>query len=70
MRNRFGSDSVMKQFGWNVEEAQEVLNKSENSKLFNNLLFAKIQGRRIKIRNAAFAHFVARRVVPAKGEAT
>ena len=42
MRNRFGSDSVMKQFGWNVEEAQEVLNKSENSKLFNNLLFAKI----------------------------
>ena len=42
MRNRFGSDNVMKQFGWNVEEAQEVLNQSENAKLFNNLLFAKI----------------------------
>ena len=42
MRNRFGSDNVMKQFGWNVEEAQEVLNQSENARLFNNLLFAKI----------------------------
>ena len=42
MRNRFGSDNVMKQFGWNVEAAQEVLNQSENAKLFNNLLFAII----------------------------
>jgi len=42
MRNRFGSDNVMKQFGWNAEEAQVVLNQSENAKLFNNLLFAKI----------------------------
>ena len=42
MRNRFGSDNVMKHYGWNVEEAQEVLNQSENAKLFNNLLFAKI----------------------------
>ena len=24
MRNRFGSDNVMKHYGWNVEEAQEV----------------------------------------------
>jgi len=42
MRNRFGSDNVMKHYGWNVEEAQEVLNQSENARLFNNLLFAKI----------------------------
>ncbi len=42
MRNRFGSDNVMKYYGWNVEEAQEVLNQSENARLFNNLLFAKI----------------------------
>ena len=42
MRNRFGSDNVMKHYGWNAEEAQEVLNQSENARLFNNLLFAKI----------------------------
>ena len=42
MRNRFGSDNVMKHYGWNVEEAQQVLNQSETSKLFNNLLFSKI----------------------------
>jgi len=42
MRNRFGSDNVMKHYGWNVEEAQEVLNQSETSRLFNNLLFSKI----------------------------
>ena len=42
MRNRFGSDSVMKHYGWDVEEAQQVLNQSESSKLFTNLLFSKI----------------------------
>ena len=42
MRNRFGSDNVMKHYGWNVEEAQQVLNQSETSRLFNNLLFSKI----------------------------
>ena len=42
MRNRFGSDNVMKYYGWNVEEAQQVLNQSETSRLFNNLLFSKI----------------------------
>ena len=42
MRNRFGSDNVMKHYGWNTEEAQEVLNQSENARLFNNLLFSKI----------------------------
>tara|TARA_B100000214_G_scaffold112504_1_gene79469 strand:+ start:2289 stop:2978 length:690 start_codon:yes stop_codon:yes gene_type:complete len=42
MRNRFGSDNVMKHYGWNADEAQEVLNQSENARLFNNLLFAKI----------------------------
>ena len=42
MRNRFGSDNVMKHYGWNAEEAQEVLNQSENARLFNNLLFSKI----------------------------
>ena len=42
MRNRFGSDNVMKHYGWDVEEAQEVLNQSESARLFNNLLFSKI----------------------------
>ena len=42
MRNRFGSDNVMKHYGWNVEEAQQILNQSETSRLFNNLLFSKI----------------------------
>ena len=42
MRNRFGSNNVMNHYGWDVEEAQEVLNQSESSRLFNNLLFSKI----------------------------
>ena len=42
MRNRFGSNNVMNHYGWNVEEAQEVLNQSESARLFNNLLFSKI----------------------------
>ena len=42
MRNRFGSDNVMNHYGWDVEEAQKVLNQSESSRLFNNLLFSKI----------------------------
>ena len=42
MRNRFGSNNVMNHYGWNVDEAQEVLNQSESARLFNNLLFSKI----------------------------
>ena len=42
MRNRFGSNNVMNHYGWNVDEAQEVLNQSESASLFNNLLFSKI----------------------------
>ena len=42
MYKRHGSDNVMKHYGWNADEAQEVLNQSENARLFNNLLFAKI----------------------------
>ncbi len=42
MRNRFGSNNVMNHYGWDVEEAQEVLNQSESARLFNNLLFSKI----------------------------
>mgnify|MGYP000140756918 CR=1 FL=1 len=42
MRNRFGSTNVMKHYGWNVDEAAEVINQSEGSALFNNLLFTKI----------------------------
>ena len=42
MRNRFGSTNVMKHYGWNVDEAAEIINQSEGSALFNNLLFTKI----------------------------
>jgi len=42
MRNRFGSTNVMKHYGWNAEEAAEVINQSEGSALFSNLLFTKI----------------------------
>ena len=42
MRNRFGSTNVMKYYGWNVDEAAEVINQSEGSSLFSNLLFTKI----------------------------
>tara|TARA_Y100001970_G_scaffold98563_1_gene123863 strand:- start:4920 stop:6023 length:1104 start_codon:yes stop_codon:yes gene_type:complete len=42
MRNRFGSNNVMNHYGWDVEEAQKVLNQSESARLFNNLLFSKI----------------------------
>ena len=42
MRYRLGADNVMKHLGWDVDEAQEVLNQSENARLFNNLLFSKI----------------------------
>jgi len=42
MRNRFGSNNVMNHYGWDVDEAQEVLNQSESASLFNNLLFSKI----------------------------
>ena len=41
MRNRFGSTNVMKHYGWNAEEAAEVINQSEGSALFSNLLFTK-----------------------------
>jgi len=42
MRNRFGSTNVMKHYGWDEEAAAEVINQSEGSTLFNNLLFSKI----------------------------
>ncbi len=32
----------MNHYGWNVDEAQEVLNQSDGATLFNNLLFTKI----------------------------